>query len=118
MIFCKWEWKFESKWDWYHKQYCIFNVQITKDEFDEISVPSIKLEFDKDLSYDVRYKRAWNIAWNKLSGKEKKEFTDLPHFDKKLFFEITWISIDEAITEVTMSDVCKMFGKNVKIIKE
>ena len=64
-------------------------MQISKEEFDKISVPEIKLEFDKDLDYDVRHKRAWNLARNKLSDKEKKEFTDLPHFDKKLFFEIT-----------------------------
>jgi len=93
-------------------------VQISKDEFDKISVPSIKLEFDKNLSYDVRYKRAWNMARNKLSDKKKKDFTDLPYFDKKIFEDITGIKIDEDIEEITLSEVCKRLGKNVKIIKE
>ena len=64
-------------------------MQITKDEYDKISIPKIRLEFDKNLNCDVRYKKAWNVARNKLSNTEKKQFTDLPYFDKKIFEDIT-----------------------------
>ena len=64
-------------------------MQITKDEYDKISIPEIRLKIDKNLNYDVRYKKAWNVARNKLSNTEKKQFTDLPYFDKKIFEDIT-----------------------------
>ena len=52
-------------------------------------MPKIRLEFDKDLNRDARYKKAWNVARNKLSNTGKKQFTDLPYFDKKIFEDIT-----------------------------
>ena len=64
-------------------------MQITKDEYDKISIPEIKLEFGKDLNYDVKYKKAWNVARNKLNNTGKKQFTDLPYFDKEIFKDIT-----------------------------
>jgi hypothetical protein len=36
-----------------------------------------------------RYKKARKDAWDKLSNKDKEKFTNLPHFDKNIFFEIT-----------------------------
>jgi hypothetical protein len=57
------------------------------------------------------------MAWNKLSDKEKKEFTDLPYFSKEGFEFITWIKIDDSIKEMTLKDVCEKLGYNVKIIK-
>ena len=81
-------------------------------------MPKIKLEFDKDLSYDIRYKSAWNIARQKLSQTEKDQFTNLPFFNPEIFKEITGIKIDDKITEMTLAEVCKRLGKNVKIIKD
>ena len=71
------------------KRYRIFNKEISKEEYNKIVVPKIKLEFDKDLSYDVRYNTAWKNAWDKLSKEEKEQFTNLPHFDAEIFKEIT-----------------------------
>ena len=60
------------------------------------------------MSYDIRYKRAWNVERNKLSNKEKKEFTDLPYFDREIFMEITGIDVKENdVEEMRLEDVCK-----------
>lgn len=75
------------------------------------------------MSGDIRYKRAWNVARNKLSDKEKKEFTDLPYFDRDIFMDITGIDVKENdvkendIEEMRLGDICKELGRNIKIIK-
>ena len=106
-IFCRAK-EYNDENSFQQKRYRIFNKEISKEEYNKIKIPKIKLEFDKDLPYDVRYKRAWNVAWNKLSNKEKKEFTDLPYFDKTIFLEITGIEIKENdVEEMTLSEICK-----------
>ena len=87
-IFCRAK-EYNDENSFQQKRYRIFNTEISKEEYQNIVVPKIKLEFDKDLSYDVRYKKARKDSWNKLSNKEKEAFTSLPHFDKNIFFEIT-----------------------------
>lgn len=63
------------------KRYRIFNTQITEEEYDEIKIPELKLEFDKDENYETRYSTAFKEAWNKLSVEGQQEFLDLPHFN-------------------------------------
>ena len=93
-------------------------MEISKEEYEAIVVPKIKLEFDKDLSYSERYQSARKNAWSKLSNKEKQAFLDLPHFNAEIFLDITGVDVTEdSITEVTMKEVCEKFWKNVKIIK-
>lgn len=41
----------------------------------------------------LSYKEAWAVAWGKLSQFEKKQLTDLPNFDAKIFEEITGVKI-------------------------
>ena len=115
-IFC-WSKEHNDENSFQQKRYRIFNTEISKEEYQKIVVPKIKLEFDKDLSYDVRYKKARKDAWNKLSQKEKEQFTNLQHFNPEIFEEITGIKIDEEITEMTLADICKELGKNIKVIK-
>lgn len=71
------------------KRWRIFNKQITEKEYKAIIKPSIKLEFDKDLSYSERYQSAWKVARSKLSNKEKQQFLELPHFNAEIFLDIT-----------------------------
>ena len=87
-IFC-WAKEYNNDNSFQQKRYRIFNKQITEKEYNQIIVPRIKLEFDKDLSYDKRYQSAWKNARSKLSDKEKQKFLDLPHFDPIIFREIT-----------------------------
>ena len=99
--------KFNDMVSFQHKRYRIFNKEISKEEYNKITIPKIKLEFDKTLAYDTRYNSAWNIARNKLSNKEKKKFTDLIHFDVEIFEKITGIKVNEEVEKLTLEDVCK-----------
>ena len=71
------------------KRYRVFNKQLTEKEYKAIVRPTIKLEFDKDLSYSERYQSARKNARSKLSNKEKQVFLDLPHFCPIIFKDIT-----------------------------
>jgi len=42
---------------------------------------------------DIPIKEAFQNAWNNWSDDNKKEFTKLPNFDKKIFFQITGVKI-------------------------
>lgn len=44
---------------------------------------------------ELSYTEAWRNMWNKLSDKEKNEFTLLPNFDKDIFKTITGVEIEE-----------------------
>ena len=87
-LFCRAK-EYNDENSFQQKRYRIFNKEISKEEYNKIVIPRIKLEFDRSLSYDVRYQRAWNIVRNKLSNTEKEQFTSLLHFDKNIFKEIT-----------------------------
>ena len=41
----------------------------------------------------IPLKEAWANMWGNLNDSDKKEFTKLPNFDKKVFLEITGISV-------------------------
>ena len=100
------------------KRYRIFNKQLTKKEYNAIVKPTIKLEFDKDLSYSERYQSARKNAWSKQSNKEKQQFLDLPNFSAEIFLDITGIDVRENdIQEITVEDICKELGRNIKIVK-
>ena len=121
-IFC-WSKVYNDDNSFQQKRYRIFNVEVSKEEYDKITVPKIKLEFDKSLDYDVRYRSAWNMAWNKLSDKEKKEFTDLKYFNAEGFEFITGIKVEKnEVKEITTIDKIKKinqyFKKVIEIIKE
>ena len=105
------------------KIYRIFNTEISKEEYESITVPKIKLEFDKDLSYDVRYEKARKNAWNKLSDTEKKQFTDLPYFSKEGFEFITGIKVEknEVKQDTSIDKIEKIneyFKKVIDILQE
>ena len=65
----------------------------------------------------VDYKTAWAVFWRETNEENKKKILELPNFDADIFFEITGINVKEDIEEMTMEEVCKALGKNVKIKK-
>jgi hypothetical protein len=71
------------------KRYRVFNKEISKEEYEKISIPSIKLEFNRDESYPTRYQTAFKKAWNLLSQEGKSEFLNLPNFSWEIFTKIT-----------------------------
>jgi len=69
------------------------------------------------------YKEAFQRSFNRLSVDEKKkqikQLKELPNFDKDIFFEISWIDIEEK-TELTLEEIAEKFNipvENLKIKK-
>ena len=69
------------------------------------------------VSYD--YKEAFQKSYNSLSKEEKeiqtKQLKELPNFDKDIFFEISWIMIDEKEQE-TKEEIIELNWKKYKLI--
>ena len=78
------------------KRYRVFNKEITKEEYEKITIPKIELHFDKDESFDTRYQTAFRKAWNELSQEGKNKFLNLPNFSKDIFFKITGVQIEDS----------------------
>lgn len=120
MIFCLGEGRSESKGDGYQKNNRVFNVNVSSESFDKNKslilelMSEFKLTFwvkeelmtdeeKKDnLSYkilggylnSVGYKKAWEIFWRKIDSKTKNRFSELDHFNKDIFKEITGIDYE------------------------
>jgi hypothetical protein len=90
-IFCYAEEKGDKN-SFQQARYRIFNTQITKEEYENIEVPKITLDFDKNESYITRYQTAFKKAWEKLSKDEKDKFLNLPYFDADIFEKITGVN--------------------------
>ena len=119
MLFCLGDGKYEAKGDGYQKNNCIFNVQVTKDEWDKAraSLPTIKIalthwvdkadmtkeEKEKNSVYKeiggylktFSYEDAWSNYWNDASKKDKDAILALPHFNKEIFKGITGIDVEQ-----------------------
>ena len=67
----------------------------------------------------LEYKDAWAKWWeDKKSEEMTAKIKRLPNFDANIFEEITGIKIDEVvIQEMTVEQVCKELGRDIKIIK-
>ena len=114
--FC-WSEEYNDKDSFQQKRYRIFNVEVTKEEYKKSAKIYHKLEFDKDESYKTRYKTAFKNMWDKLKEKEKQEYFDIPHFDWKGFTYITGVEKEEMKEEMTLKQVCKELGREIKITK-
>ena len=119
MLFCLGDGKYESKGTGYQKNNCIFNVQVTPDEWNKAkkSLPEIKIAITKwvdesDMTKDEKdnnsvykeiggylkrhdYKEAWATWWSDASKSDKQAILDLPHFDAEIFEKITGIKVDD-----------------------
>ena len=95
-LFCYAE-EFNDENSFQQKRYRAFNKEITKEEYDKISIPKIKLEFDNNEWYTTRYQTAFKKAWSELPQEEKNKFLNLPNFDKDIFFKITWVQIEDSL---------------------
>lgn len=63
------------------------------------------------------YKEARKRAYDKATREEQLAVTKLPNFDADIFFEISWIRVEDEATEMTVAKVCAALGKNIKIVK-
>ena len=141
MIFCLGEGKYERKGIGFQKNLMMFNKPITEEEYNKqisyIRAKNFKLPIAKWVKYEdledsdktstakqlngllktLSYQDAWKQMWNELSSEDKNFFKTLTNFDVDIFEKITGIKIDEEVEEMTVEEVCKVLGKNIKIIK-
>ena len=68
------------------------------------------------------YRGAWRESWDKTSIEDRKKCLSLPNWDNEIFKEISGIDVEKELAldveEMTLSEVCKRLGKNIKIIKD
>lgn len=62
------------------------------------------------------FKEACIVWWGENEYRHK-DFLELPNFDADIFEEITGIKVNEKTEEMTMEEVCKALGRNIKIKK-
>lgn len=63
------------------------------------------------------YKDACRLRWRNANEEERKIFLSLPWFDSEIFEEITGIDVNNKEEEMTLDEVCKELGRNIKIVK-
>jgi hypothetical protein len=122
MIFCLGDGKYEIKGEGYQKNNRIFNIQVTKDEWDAAkkTLPELKIGLTKwvdkkDMTAQEKkdksgwdtmggylkrfeYKEAWGAWWENATKKDRQAILDLPHFNADIFEKITGISVDAQTT--------------------
>jgi len=123
MLFCLGEGRAESEGEGYQKNNRIFNVEVSHDEWEKArdSLPEIELPITKwveedDMTKDDKenysnykqlggclktfsYEDAWQEVWKNLKQSDKQKFLDLPHFNAKIFKEITGIEVEKENTK-------------------
>jgi len=65
----------------------------------------------------LEFKEACVIWWRENPDRHN-DFLSLPNFDADIFKEITGIDVDMEPQEMTLAEVCKELGRNIKIIKD
>ncbi len=63
------------------------------------------------------YKEAFQASYAKASREDQLRIKECPNFDAELFFEISGIRVDEEAEEMTLAQICKELGRDVKIKK-
>jgi hypothetical protein len=63
------------------------------------------------------YKEAFQKSWAEADKEDRIRVKEIPNFDAEKFFQISGIRVDEEPEELTLADVCKLLGREVKIRK-
>lgn len=104
--------------DWFQRpRYRVFNVEVWEEEYRKIIKIYNKLDFDKNESYTTRFQTAFKKMRATLSQEKKQEYFNIPHFNREIFTKITGVEKEDTIEEMTLEQICKELGRNVKIIK-
>ena len=118
MLFCIGEGSHESKGSGFQKHNQIFNTDVSEDEFNKVKkslniknfkLPVAKWIDKKDIENPTKeqsqmggylkkisYEDAWKELWATFSSDDKAFFRNLPHFNAKIFKDITGIEIADA----------------------
>ena len=73
----------------------------------------------KSYEYQESFKNSYNKLDKEERIKQVEELKALPNFNSEMFKKISWIDIEEEekTEELTLEEVCKQLGKNIKIVK-
>jgi hypothetical protein len=70
---------------------------------------------------EYEYKEAFKRSYEKLSKEDRENQTEelkaLPNFDKDIFFKISWIDIEDDISEkieISIDEIAEKFGVGVE----
>ena len=78
--------------------------------------PSYKITEGYLKVYD--YKEAFKRSWDNADKDDRMRITELPNFDANKFKEISGIDVyADDVEEMTMEEICKALGRNIKIKK-
>jgi uncharacterized protein YwqG len=98
------------------KPYRVFNTQLTEEEYSKISIPKLKLEFDKNESYATRYQTAFKKAWSEATQELKQQFFDISHFDWDIFTKITGVEPETVTQPTETQEIIELNGRKYKLI--
>lgn len=116
MIFCLGEGKYESKGDGYQKNYMAFNKKVSEERYKEI-LNLIREDILKELKLELD-KEGWPDEWKKVTNQQWKRILEIPEADQKVIEGIIGFELDIKETqEMTLAEVCKELGRDIKIKK-
>ncbi len=111
--FC-WSKEYNDKDSFQQKRYRVFNVEVSKEEYDKIKKIYYKLDIDKSGNLKTRFQTAFKKMWEGLNKKGKQEYFNIPHFNWEGFTFITGIKKEDLNDKVTIT--CE--GKEVEISRD
>lgn len=117
--FC-WADEYNNENSFQYKRYRVFNVEVGREEYHEIKKIYRKLKFDQTEAYSTRFQTAFKKMWDGLSKEERQEYLKISHFNAEGFKFITGVDVNanEGPEELTLEQVCKELGRDIKIINQ
>lgn len=84
----------------------------------------LKKNIERATNRDTATKQmheAWRKSWDKATDEDRRKVYTLPNWDNEVFKEISGIDVDKELNskveEMTVEQICKELGRNVKIVK-
>lgn len=120
--FC-WSTEYDSDTSFQQPRYRIFNVQVTKEEYEKVVKLSDELKFDANEHDKTRFSTAFKKMWTTLSEKRKQEYYNIPHFDPVGFEYITGVKVEKKLEGTTIvQDIAEdntiiVLGKKYKLVE-
>lgn len=98
------------------KRFRAFNKKVGEKRYYEI-LKLIKHDILKDFKLELE-KNTWEDAWKKVTPEQWKRLSEIPEFDLDVVEMVVGFRPDiRDMEEMTLAQVCKELGREVKIIK-
>lgn len=111
--FC-WSEKLNDRDSFQQPRYRVFNVQLSKEEYEKIPKINLELKFDRNEPSAKRYQTAFRKMWQRLTKEEQKKYLDIPHFNWEGFTFITGITKEDGESKKKII----LDGKEIEISEE